>query len=59
MIQGFIPERGHLYQVWVEGAVDVGLFGTVKTAERDVRRIRAYRCIGCGYIESYATEPAR
>ncbi len=61
MIEGFIPEPplfGRPHQVWVEGPVQRGFFG-VKTDERDVRRVRAYRCIVCGYLESYATEPAR
>lgn len=61
MVVGFVPEGGlgsRVHEVWIEGTPRRG-FLRLKTAEADVRRIHVYRCIRCGFLESYATEPAR
>lgn len=60
MTEGFMLETGLLSDPrpkWVDGRPVVGALGGVKIAERDVRRIETYRCIGCGFLESYAKEP--
>ena len=61
MVEGFVLDTGLLSDPrpkWVDGRPMIGLFGA-KTAERDIRRIQTFRCIGCGFLESYAKEPSR
>ena len=61
MVPGFVPEGGLLsrpHEVWVSGTPDRG-FLSLRISERDVRRINVYRCLRCGFLESYATEPSR
>jgi transposase len=62
MTEGFLLETGLLSdprQKWVDGRPVVGIFGIAKTAERDIRRVQTFRCIGCGLLESYAKEHSR
>jgi hypothetical protein len=62
MIEGFMVETGLLSNprpTWAEGRPTVHVFtGTLQTSERDLRGVQTFRCIRCGYLESYATEPA-
>jgi hypothetical protein len=39
---------------WVEGPVEKSFWTGVKLRGRDRRRIDTYRCVRCGYLESYA-----
>jgi len=63
MREGFLLETGLLSDPrpkWVEGRPSVGVFtGSAQTDDRDVRRVQTFRCISCGYLESYASEPSR
>ena len=60
-VEGHVPQRGVFagaLQLWVQGRAERGLFGT-RLTESDSRRIQVFRCLGCGHLDSFATEPAR
>ena len=65
MTRGFLADRSHDGAVrqskWVEGVPEGALLGEfltgVRTDRRDNLRVDTYRCVECGYLESYATEP--
>ena len=62
MVEGFVLETGLLSDPrpkWVSGRPATNAVGGIETAERDVRRIETFRCLRCGFLESYATEPSR
>jgi predicted nucleic-acid-binding Zn-ribbon protein len=60
MREGFMPgskETRNLHSVWIEGRPERAVFsGGLKTADKEVRAIAAYRCDGCGYLEYYADD---
>lgn len=60
MEEGFLLERSHgnyrNVSKWVEGKPEVSFFMGAKINGRAQREIRSYRCIVCGYLESYAPE---
>ena len=62
MREGFLVETGLLSNPrprWAEGRPTVHVFsGKVQTSDKDLRSVQTFRCIRCGYLESYATEPA-
>jgi len=66
MTRGFVADRSHGGSVrqskWVEGAPEGALLGEflsgMRTGGRVNLKIDTYRCLECGYLESYATEPA-
>ncbi len=39
---------------WVEGQVEKSIWTGVKLRGKDRRGIDTYRCVRCGYLESYA-----
>jgi hypothetical protein len=39
---------------WVEGPVEASVWTGVKLRGRERRRVETYRCVRCGYLESYA-----
>jgi len=41
---------------WIVGKPEKSFLGEIKAAGREQRHIESYRCVGCGYLESYATE---
>ena len=55
MEAGFILEH-RLPVRWISGQPDKSFLGDIKAAGREHRHIESYRCVGCGYLESYATE---
>jgi len=55
MQEGFILEH-RLPVRWIAGKPEKSLLGDIKAAKREQRQIESYRCVGCGYLESYATE---
>lgn len=60
MQEGFLLETGlgsDPRPKWVSGEPSVNAFGGIQTSERDVRRVQTFRCIRCGFLEFYATEP--
>ena len=52
--QGFLAAP---FQLWVAGRAERGFLGT-KRVEADTRRIQVFRCLACGHLDSFATEPA-
>ncbi len=60
MIEGYIRQSGVMSDpdpVSVQGRPLRGFFRRVREVERDARIVRTYRCISCGFVESYAKEP--
>ena len=45
---GVVPE-------WVEGAPDKRWWG-LKTGDKEKMKVATFRCVRCGYLESYAIE---
>lgn len=41
---------------WIAGKPKQSFLGDIKAAGQEQRLVESYRCIGCGYLESYATE---
>ena len=63
MLIGVVPDYGEgnfgLQSRWVEGRFEAKWYGTIKTKNRRVLLIDTYRCERCGYLESYANDPAK
>ncbi len=68
MQQGYIADRaygGYDPQKWFEGDLVTGFLGGIKTdflgriknLKSEPLLVRTYRCVQCGYLESYAAEP--
>ena len=61
MAEGFIPvesEKTGGISAWIAGAPVFGFLGRVKTEGKPAYRIRSFRCIKCGHLESYAPDKA-
>jgi predicted nucleic-acid-binding Zn-ribbon protein len=60
MIEGFVLDRGHyngkMKMVWVEGQPEESFWSGLKTSDRDVLRVQAFRCSKCNYLEFYTAE---
>jgi len=58
METGFIVDHGHANasqeQEWVEGEVVKSFWRGVHTHNREKAKVVTYRCVRCGYLESYA-----
>ena len=54
MQEGFILEH-RLSVRWIAGKPEKSFLGDIKAAGEH-RHIESYRCVGCGYLELYATE---
>ena len=39
---------------WIEGAVELDKAGYINVNSKDVYMVITYRCVHCGYLESYA-----
>jgi predicted nucleic-acid-binding Zn-ribbon protein len=50
---GFVPNPTHGQEVWFEGAAPTTFRGSFMTGKKRFVVI-AYRCVACGYMESYA-----
>jgi predicted Zn-ribbon and HTH transcriptional regulator len=57
MEEGFILEHRQPVR-WIAGKAETSISGDVKSSGEQ-RRIESYRCIGCGYLESYARTTVR
>lgn len=60
MEEGFIVDRGH-YEMprpsdWVEGAPVKSFWSGTKIKNKRKYQVKAFRCVNCGYLESYAVE---
>lgn len=57
MEEGFLLEMGDVGvlspETWVAGKPDKGIFG-LKLRGKRVHEVVTYRCISCGYLDSYA-----
>jgi hypothetical protein len=65
MTIGFLADRAHGGAVrqakWVEGVPEgtaLQFLTGLRTIDRANLRVDTYRCVECGYLKSYATEPA-
>ncbi len=58
MEEGFIVDFAHggskKVSDWVEGELAESFWWGLKTWNREKHRVKTYRCIQCGYLESYA-----
>ena len=57
MQDGFVPDTtygGLCVPFWMAGKPERGFFGNIKTEAKERRPIRSFRCVKCGYLESYA-----
>lgn len=58
MREGFILDRGDLEvrhsSTWVEGAPKKSLWLGTRITGREMLPISTFRCVECGYLESYA-----
>ena len=63
MHEGFVLDRGHGNAIgvskWVEGEPEKSFWTGYKTKDREKFEISTYRCERCGYLESYAQNPAK
>lgn len=58
MNPGFLIDRGdsdrkHVAQ-WVDGVPEKSFWTGIAIKKRLVLTVTTYRCLGCGYLESYA-----
>jgi predicted nucleic-acid-binding Zn-ribbon protein len=59
MEEGFIIDYTHgapTVSSWVQGPPQKGWLGGAKSWGKERREVRTFRCVGCGFLESYATE---
>jgi len=61
MEEGYIPDRGNnnsaaKVSVWVSGQPQKGFFGGIGLDGKTTWDVIAFRCIACGFLESYAQE---
>jgi len=59
MRQGFILDATHgarLVSRWVSGTPEASLWSGTKVDGREQYFVQAFRCVACGYLESYANE---
>ena len=57
MEEGFTKDviyGGAVPSNWIEGEPEKSIWGGTKTKGKLQVQITTYRCIGCGYLESYA-----
>ena len=60
MQEGFIPDAtygGQQVLRWVVGKPEPSIWSGTKIAGKDLHSIQSFRCVKCGYLESYAREP--
>jgi hypothetical protein len=61
MEEGFIKDHTHggvHVSSWVEGTPEKSFWVGTKTRGRTTMAVATFRCSRCGYLESYAKEPA-
>jgi Domain of unknown function (DUF6487) len=57
MEQGFILDNtygGRLVSNWAEGKPEKSFWLGISLKDKHPREVTTYRCIACGYLESYA-----
>jgi uncharacterized Zn finger protein len=53
MQEGFILEHRVAVR-WIAGKPETSFSGDIKARGKEQREVESYRCVGCGYLESYA-----
>ncbi len=56
MQEGYVPDAGRSgydTAIWVAGRPEFGLFGDAKISDKETYAVRTFRCIKCGFLESY------
>ena len=59
MQEGFIVEQSltnHVPNVWIEGPPEPSSWTITKVFGKTKRLVVSYRCVECGYLESYANK---
>lgn len=60
MIEGFIADHKHGGEIvpsdWVEGEPVKAFWIGTKISNKQQYKVETYRCVNCGYLESYAIE---
>jgi hypothetical protein len=60
MQEGFVFDRGDysvkMKPVWVEGAPEESFWSGLKTKNKTMYTVRAFRCPDCNYLEFYTAE---
>jgi hypothetical protein len=59
MAEGFVPAASQNLDgvaTWIAGAPQFGFLGGVKTEGKTAYRVRVFRCVKCGLLESYAPD---
>ena len=60
MEEGFILDRGDMnvgfINSWVEGEPVKSFWNGIKVNNKLQYAVKTFRCVNCGYLESYATE---
>jgi Zn ribbon nucleic-acid-binding protein len=59
MAEGFVLDVSHGAQLvsrWIAGQPEPSFWVGTKIGGKDQHKIQTFRCIGCGYLESYARE---
>lgn len=63
MEEGFILDYGDSnskrVSMWVEGAPDESFWMGLKIKDKMKYLVKTFRCAGCGFLESYATEATK
>lgn len=58
MEEGFILEKGHYNtlssETWVAGKPDENTFFGMSLKGKTAYDVKTFRCVACGYLESYA-----
>jgi Zn ribbon nucleic-acid-binding protein len=57
MVAGFIVDHSyatHVVGKWVAGAPEPSIWSGLKLRGKEQYQVTTYRCVGCGYLESYA-----
>jgi hypothetical protein len=56
MQEGFVPDQSGAYQgvpIWIAGVPQKGFLGA-KIEGKEAYAIRTFRCVKCGFLESYS-----
>ena len=57
---GFVVDHGDYGSLrpsgWVEGEPVKSFWTGTRVSGKNQYAVKTYRCVGCGYLESYATE---
>lgn len=60
MEEGYVPIRSNSYKwlaqipAWISGQPRKSFFGGIDLDGKNMVAIKTFRCMGCGYLESYA-----